>query len=328
VPALAGPYDLGDVVVRAGIAVGLYSGRVIVTASSLPTIVGGAPIRLRSLRVNVDRPHFASNPTSCAPLNGETSLVSTFGAGATLKSPFQVSGCEALAFKPTLSLRSDAKTSKPDGASLEVKLTQPAGEANISELQLQLPKQLVARFSTIQKACPAASFGSGPPPGTCSPQARVGTAVVSTPVLPGELHGTAWLVSHGAEQFPDLDLVLTGDNVEVVLVGHTHIARSSITTSTFEGLPDVPVSRVTVSLPEGPDSALAANGPLCSAALSAPSLIVAQNGVRIASSTPIVVSGDRRGSTRASRRKHPRQQQSVCRRSSARSRARGHRRRR
>jgi hypothetical protein len=114
---------------------------------------------------------------------------------------------------------------------------------------------------------------------------------VTTPVLPGKLTGTAWFVSHGNEAFPDLDLVLSDGGVQVVLVGHTHIARSSITTSTFEDLPDVPISNVTVELPLGPDSALAAEGALCAAGLAAPTTIVAQNGAKITKNTSIGVSG-------------------------------------
>ena len=81
----------------------------------------------------------------------------------------------------------------------------------------------------------------------------MGTVSVTTPVLPGTLKGPAYLISHGGESFPDLDLVLQGDGVEVVLVGHTHISSAGITTSTFESLPDVPISSVTVDLPMGPD---------------------------------------------------------------------------
>ncbi|HEV3045805.1 MAG TPA: hypothetical protein VGY13_00450 [Solirubrobacteraceae bacterium] len=290
VPAVAGPYDLGNVVTRAGINVGLYSGRVIVT-STLPSIVGGVPLRLQSLSVDVNRANFAFNPTSCAKLSTETLLSSTLGASDSLTSPFQATGCGSLKFTPTVKAVTSAKASKPNGASLVVTVTQPAHQANISELQLQLPKQLVARFSTIQTSCPAATFESGPPPGKCASSARVGTASVTTPVLPGKLTGTAWFVSHGSEAFPDLDLVLSDGEVHVVLVGHTHIARSSITTSTFEDLPDVPISNVTVSLPLGANSALAAEGALCAAKLAAPTTIVAQNGAKITKSIAIGVSG-------------------------------------
>jgi hypothetical protein len=241
--------------------------------------------------VNVNRPHFASNPTSCAPLSTDSLALSTLAAQDPLSSPFQAVDCGALAFKPQVRVGTGANTSKAGGASIRVTVTQAAGEANIRELQLQLPSRLVARGSTLQKACLAASFESGAPPGTCQPTARVGSVTVKTPVLPGALTGTAWLVSHGSAQFPDLDLVLTGDDLEVVLVGHTHIARSSITTSTFENLPDVPITSVSVDLPTGPDSALAANGRVCGSRLLAPTTIIAQNGAKLTPDTKVAVSG-------------------------------------
>ncbi len=290
VPAIAGPYNLGEVVTRAGLSVGLYSGRVTVT-STLPSIVGGVPLRLQSLNVAVSRPSFLFNPTSCAPLAAESVLTSTFSASQSLSSPFQVNDCGVLAFSPSISVSSGAKTSKLGGASIEVKVTEGAHQANIHELQLQLPKQLVARLSTLQKACLAAEFEAGTPPGTCKSTARVGTATVSTQVLPDPLKGNAYFVSHGAAAFPDLDLVLQGDGVEVVLVGHTHIARSSITTSTFESLPDVPFSSAVVTLPVGSNSALAANGALCRANLLAPTTLVGQNGAKLTKNTRIAVSG-------------------------------------
>jgi hypothetical protein len=290
VPAVAGPYNLGEVVTRAAITVGLYSGRVTVT-STLPSIVGGVPLRLQSLSVSVNRPNFLFNPTSCAPLSTESLLTSTFGVSESLSSPFQVGGCGALPFTPTVSATSSANTSKLGGASLEVKVTEAPHQADLHELQLQLPKQLVARLSTLQKACLAAEFEAGPPPGTCKSTARVGTATVTTPVLPDPLTGSAYFVSHGAASFPDLDLVLQGDGVEVVLVGHTHIAHSSVTTSTYESLPDVPISSAVVTLPTGSNSAVTANGPLCGANLLAPTTIIAQNGAKIAENTRIAVSG-------------------------------------
>ncbi len=291
VPAVAGPYDLGEVVTRAGIGVGLYSGRVTVT-STLPSIVEGVPLRLQSLRVAVDRRDFLFNPTSCAPLATESLLTSTFGAGQSLSSPFQVGGCNALAFKPNLRVWTGGRPSKASGASLTVEITQGAHQANIHELQMQLPAQLDIRQSTLEKACLAATFDMGPPPGACASTARVGSVTVATPVLPGALTGPAYLISHGGEAFPDLDLILRGDGVEVVLVGHTHISSKGIITSTFESVPDVPISSVTVNLPVGANSALAANnGRLCAANLLAPTTIVAQSGARIAQNTKIAVTG-------------------------------------
>ncbi len=289
VRAVAGPFDLGTVVTRAAISVGLYSGRVTAT-STLPTIVGGIPVRLKGVSVTVNRPGFLFNPTSCAALATESTLTSTLGAIQNLASPFQANGCGSLGFTPGLSVSTGAKTSKANGASLEVRVTQGPHQANIRQVTLSLPKRLPSRLTTLQKACPAAMFEAGTPPGACPSTSLVGGVTVTTPVLPGKLTGPAYLVSHGGGAFPDLDLVLRGDGVEVVLVGHTRIS-SGVTTSTFEALPDVPISSVTVDLPSGPRSVLTANGTLCATTLTAPTTILAQNGATITRKSKVAVTG-------------------------------------
>jgi hypothetical protein len=118
----------------------------------------------------------------------------------------------------------------------------------------------------------------------------VGTATVNTPVLPDPLSGPAYLVSHGGAAFPDLDLLLEGDGVHVILEGNTNI-KNGITTSTFASIPDVPVSGVLLTLPTGPHSALAAYGSFCARKLTMPTTITAQNGTQLKQSTRIVVTG-------------------------------------
>jgi hypothetical protein len=111
-------------------------------------------------------------------------------------------------------------------------------------------------------------------------------------VLPDPLSGPAYLVSHGGEAFPDLDLILSGDGVNVVLVGRTHIdAKTGITSSSFETLPDVPIESVDVKLPAGTLSVLGATGSLCGQRLVAPTTIVSQSGATIKKDTPIALSG-------------------------------------
>ena len=288
VPAVAGPFNLGDVVTRAAIGVEMYSARAVVTAA-VPAIEGGVPLRLKTLSVTVNRPNFLFNPTNCGMLATESALTSSFAATQGLSTPFQVGECSKLPFKPSLTAFSGAKTSKAIGASLEVKVTQGAHEANIREIQLQLPKQLPSRSTTLRKACLAATFEAGTPPGGCTSASRVGSATVTTPVLPGTLSGSAYLVSHGGEAFPDLDLILKGDGVQIVLVGHTHISSTGITTSTFETLPDAPISSVVVDLPVGEQSLLSANGNLCKSTLDAPTTIVAQSGAKLTQQTTIAV---------------------------------------
>jgi hypothetical protein len=291
IAAAAGPFDLGTVITRAAIGVNPYSGRVTVS-SALPTIVSGVPLRLQTLSVTVKRSNFLFNPSNCTPLATETNLTSTFGATQSgLSSPFQVSGCGGLAFTPSLKAASSSATSKAIGASLNVSLTQPAHQANIRAVAVTLPKQLVARLSTLQKACSEAAFAASPPDNCRG--AIVGSATVNTPVLPEPLSGSAYLVSHGGAAFPDLDIVLEGDHgVRFILVGNTNIS-GAITSSTFASVPDVPIASFTLSLPSGPNSALSANGKLCTSGGELPmgTTIVAQSGATVKQNTAIAVAG-------------------------------------
>jgi hypothetical protein len=80
--------------------------------------------------------------------------------------------------------------------------------------------------------------------------------------------------------------VLQGDGITTILVGHTNVANNIITT-TFESLPDVPVSSFAMKLPAGSNSVLAANGNLCTANLVMPTTIVAQSGPTVTQKTKI-----------------------------------------
>jgi hypothetical protein len=281
-----GPYDYGKIVTRASISVEPFTSRIVVS-SQLPTIVGGVPLRLRSIDVNVNRSNFAINPTSCAALKTETTLTSTFGSNQPLSTPFQATACSALAFAPKLTASTNAKTSRANGAILVVKVAYPAGaQANIKSVLVTLPKLLASRISTLNNACPEATFNASPL--SCPSLSKVGSATVATPALPGKLTGTAIFVSHGGAAFPDLDLVLQGDGVTVILIGNTNISKG-VTTSNYASIPDVPVSSFEVRLPTGKDSVLSAIGNLCKSSLIMPTTITAQNGKVIKQSTKVAV---------------------------------------
>lgn len=285
IAAVAGPFNLGTVVTRVGINVDPYSGRVIATAS-VPTIVGGVPLRLKSLSVTVNRGRFLLNPTNCNPLATDSVLTSTLGATDPVSSPFQVTGCSSLPFKPIFKVATSNKTSKRNGAGLQVILMQGAHEANIRSVVASLPIQLPSRLSTLQKACVGATFDANP--AACPAASRVGAATVSTPVLPTRLTGPAYLVSRGGAAFPDLDLILEGSGVRIVLVGNTDI-KHGVTTSTFASIPDVPVSGFLLELPVGANSVLSAYGNLCLHPLLMPTTITAQSGTVIKQNTRISV---------------------------------------
>jgi hypothetical protein len=299
VPAKAGPYTLagttgnGTVVNRSAISVNPQTSALTVTADPLPTVLDGIPLQLRLVNVTINRPGFIFNSTSCDKLQVGATLTSTEAASTSGSSSYQVTNCGALAFKPKFTVSTSGKTSKAKGASLDAKVTFPTGsqtkQANIHSFKVDLPKQLPSRLTTLQKACLASVFEANP--ANCPAASVIGTVRVNTPVLPVQLTGPVYFVSHGGEAFPSLEIVLQGDGVRVDVVAATFISKAGITSSTFKTVPDVPFESFELYLPEGKYSALAANGTLCTSKLAMPTAIVAQNGAEIHESTPIAVTG-------------------------------------
>jgi hypothetical protein len=308
VPALAGPFDLGTVVVRQALEVNPTDAHVTDVSDPFPTIldargadglVDGFPVKLRDVDVSIDRPEFAINPTNCGEQHVTAAVTAVGGAAAGLSSRFEVGGCASLKFAPKFTASTAGKASKANGASLDVKVGYPTGPlgtyANIKAVKVDLPKQLPSRLTTLQKACLAATFEANP--GNCPAASNVGSATAVTPILNAPLTGPAYLVSHGGEAFPDLEIVLQGENnLELVLVGNTQI-KNGITSSTFKTVPDAPVSSFELKLPTGKYSILGANVPqnkkysLCGQSLPMPTQITAQNGAVIKQTTKIAVTG-------------------------------------
>jgi hypothetical protein len=293
VPANAGPFELGNVITRATINVNPYTGRITVTAN-VPTIKDGIPLRLKNLSIAVEKEKFLFNPTNCGALATESTLSGTptlpvvSGATQNLSSTFSVTGCSSLAFKPKFTAASNGKTSRTNGVSLTTKITYTGGQANLQSVLVTLPKQLPSRLTTLHNACPEATFNANP--WACPKSSRVGGATVVTPVLPNKLTGPAFFVSHGGAAFPDLDLVVTGNGVTIILVGNTNI-KNGVTSTKFATLPDAPVTSAEVNLPIGSNSALGAPAGVCKQSLVMPTTLTAQSGKVIKQNTPISVSG-------------------------------------
>lgn len=299
--AVAGPFNLGTVVVRARIAVDPETSALTITTDetgpfAIPQILDGVPLRLQRVTVAIDRPGFMFNPTNCNAQQITASVVGSQNTTATVASPFAVGGCKSLAFKPSFKVATSGHTSKKGGASLDAKLSFPAGslgsEANVASVKVWLPKQLPSRLTTLQKACTAAAFDANP--ASCPASSIVGIAKATSPLLAVGLAGPVYFVSHGGEAFPSLIVVLQGEGVRVNLTGTTAINKQGVTSSTFKTVPDVPVSTFELYLPEGQYSALGVNGVnLCQAAskLRMPTEFTAQNGAVFKQSTKIQVTG-------------------------------------
>jgi hypothetical protein len=317
IPAKTGPFNLGNVIVRSAINVNPATAQGIVTTSQLPQIIDGIPTRLRTINVTINHPGFILNPTNCTPQQTTAQITSQQATTDTTTSPFQATSCETLPFDPPFTLSTQGKTSKLNGASLTVNITQQPGEAHIHKVDVQLPLALPSRLTTLQKACLEAQFNANP--AGCPEGSNVGTATAVTPLLNEPLKGPAYLVSHGGAEFPDLEFVLQGQGITLILDGKTDI-KKGITHSNFETIPDDPITSFHATFPEGPHSALAANLNLCNPTetttthkhitrhtnghthhititikkttpkpLTSPTTITAQNGTTIKQNTKITV---------------------------------------
>ncbi len=300
-PADAGPFDLGYVTVRSKLYVNPESASVTIVSEALPTQLRGIPLQLKRVLVTVNRPGFEFNPTDCGvPLRVEGVIGGDEGASSGASSPYPLGGCHSLPFSPGFSAGAVGHGSKADGTTFKVTVTsggvngQGVAQAGIAKVNLQLPKQLSSRLPTLQKACSEAAFNADP--ASCDEGSVIGYATIHTPVLKNPLSGPAYLVSHGNAAFPDVEFVLQGEGIKLVLDGKTQI-KNGITYSKFESTPDAPFTVFETVLPAGPHGVLTPNVAerkhfdLCGETMEMPTTIVGQNGATIEHDTKIAIEG-------------------------------------
>jgi hypothetical protein len=245
VPAKAGPFDLGTVVVRAAIDVDKTTAQLKVASDPFPQVVKGVPLRMRSVALSVDRDGFTFNPTSCAPLRLRGVVGGAGGASATVDKRFQVSGCKALPFAPKLALRVGAKGKTGSGKKtpLTATVTQTAGQAAMRSVRVLLPLSIAANMRPLQNGCPLATFEAG----GCAPSTKIGSATATTPVLAGGLAGSAWFVRYPGESLPRIVVQLRGE-VAIDLTAKVRVTRRLQLETTFDSVPDVPISSFRLTL--------------------------------------------------------------------------------
>jgi hypothetical protein len=305
VPAKAGPYNLGVIVVRAAIFIDPATAGVRVVSNPLPQMVDGVPLRVQTVNVTVgEGGGFTFNPTDCDAQRVSGTISSAQGVSVGVSSPFAATGCADLPFAPVVSASVVGKASKADGAGLALRVSLPAAaagagspgvDANVGSFKLEFPRQLPSRNTTLQKACLAVVFQANP--AACPSASDVGSVLVHTPVLSVALGGPMYLVSYGGEKFPELVMILQGEGVTIDVTGTIHVSKQGITSVTLKTVPDAPFTSVEVKNPTGPFSILTANVPekkefdLCGQTLSMPTEIVGQNGAVVRQATRIAITG-------------------------------------
>jgi hypothetical protein len=263
-PATAGPFDLGTVVLRMALFVQPETAQVHAVSDPIPHVYGGALLDVRSISIRADRPGFSLNPTSCAPTEAAASLrggaddpsdLAALSSRATT-SFFQVHGCDALGFRPKLSMRLYGGRRRAKHPKLRAVLVARGGDANIDRAAVTLPRGLILDQANLAKVCTRVQFAAG----ACPRESRYGWAQAFTPLLDKPLEGPVYVRS-SEHELPDLVSDLHGQ-VHIVLDGRTDSVQGRIR-STFDSTPDVPVSKFILTLRGGRKGLLVNSRNLC-----------------------------------------------------------------
>jgi hypothetical protein len=280
-PAVAGPFDLGSVVVRNKIDVDPETGRLTVASDPFPTILHGIPLDLRDVRVDLDRSHFTLNPTSCDEMSVDATVRSAQGASASPSNRFQVAGCGELGFKPKLGLKLYGKPGRGAHPKLRAVVGFPKGNgANLARAAVALPGSEILDQAHIRTICTRVQFaadggdGAGCPAGSIYGYAKAWSPIVGYPV-----QGPVYLRS-SSHKLPDMVLALRGpayQPVAIDAVGRIDSVHGRIR-STFESTPDLPLSKVVLTMKGGRKGLLVNSINLCRGVHRARASLLGQNG--------------------------------------------------
>jgi hypothetical protein len=276
-PAVAGPFDLGVVVVRAALYVNESTAQITVKSDPIPSSLHGIPLDVRSIAVQVSKSNFTLNPTSCEVKAISAEAVSTVGQTAHLQNRFQVGGCRGLKFEPKLRIQLKGATKRAGHPALKAVVTYPKeGEyANIASAQVGLPHALFLDQGNLDKVCKQAELKSA----TCPKSSVYGHAKAWSPLLAKPLEGPVYLGVGYGYKLPALVADLNGQ-VRFLLVGKVDTTKQHGLRNTFEVVPDAPVSRFILEMKGGKKYGLLENSEnLCAKAQRANARLVAQNGL-------------------------------------------------
>jgi hypothetical protein len=281
-PAVAGPFDLGTVVVRVALNVEPETAQIHAVSDVIPDVFGGVKLDLRSINLDIDRNQFMINPTNCAA-QATTGAIKGGGADPTnpatfssyaVNDPFQATECKKLGFKPKLKVTLNGPTKRAKNPRLTAVLKAKKGQANVLRTALTMPHSLFLDQGHIGTVCTRPQLASH----TCPKGSVYGHAEAKSPLLDRKLKGKVFLVSSNHE-LPDLLVDLRGQ-VEIYLRGVISSKHGGLKT-VFNNVPDVPVSRFALKMKGGKKSLLVNSTNTCAKPQRAKLNIKGQNGKKV-----------------------------------------------
>jgi len=299
-PALAGPYDYGVVVVRVALHVDLRTAQVNAVSDTVPSIIGGIPIRMRSIQVNIDRPNFTINPTNCSPLAVDSQGIGDQGTVADFSSYFQVVNCATLPFKPSMAVKqlgTRKDTNRSRNPRLRFELRTRPGEANIKSVAVTLPKAFAIDQRHLGNICSKAELEAE----SCAGRQAIGAVETRTPLLDQPLKGPAYAVS-GFGKLPRLAFILDGQ-VRLIPEAESTSVRGGHLRTVVPVVPDAPIGYFRLDVFGGKHGYLINTRNLCSSPTPISVQYTAQSGKQRAQSVQTKTAcGKGKGSKRGARR--------------------------
>jgi hypothetical protein len=290
-PAVAGPFDVGTVVTREALTLNPETAEVEVDGAAsdpIPHILKGIPLKLRDLRVYVDRDKFILNPTSCDPSRARSVLFGSYlnvfdpsdDVPVDLATRYQAANCLNLGFKPHLALKLKGGTRRGAHPALRAVLKARPADANIGAATVTLPRSAFLDQAHIRTICTRVQFKAN----QCPEGSVYGHARAITPLLDDPIEGPVILRSSN-HKLPDLVAHLEGlvdVNVVAKIGSHKGGLRSS-----FESVPDAPVTKFVLTMQGGSKGLVVNSRSLCAAKNRAGVALVGQNG-KPSNSKPVV----------------------------------------
>jgi hypothetical protein len=276
-PVLAGPYDYGVVVVRVALNVDSVNAQVKAVSDTVPSIIGGIPIRMRSIQVNLDRDNFILNPTNCQPMSVDSQGIGDQGTVADFSSYFQASDCAQLPFKPRMTLtHKGGGTVRSKNPSLEFHLHTRPGDANVKSVAVILSKAFAIDQRHLGNLCSEAELATT----KCAGRQAIGTAVTRTPLLDGPLAGPVYAVS-GKGGLPRLAFVLNGQVPLVPRAKSSSAGTDGALKTVVPTVPDAPIGDFRLTIFGGKQGYLVNTRNLCAHPVVSTIEYVAQNGKKL-----------------------------------------------
>jgi len=287
IPAIAGPYNLGTVVVRQSLRIDPNDAHVTAVSDPFPTILDGVPLRIKTINLSLDRPNFIVNPMSCSASKIGATITSVGGAVAPVSSRFQVGGCRGLPFAPSLgiNLAGAGQTTSGKHPTLTATLKAPSsGQANIDSAKVTLPLSIALDPKNSQVVCSVAAAAAL----NCPAKTIVGRVTAVSPLLPDPLSGNVFLVQgirtnaqgQQVKTLPSLLIPLSGD-VQLILHAKTSVDGAGRLVSTFSGIPDAAVSNFKLTINGGSKGILVVTGrgeSICKSAQNGTGQLTAHSG--------------------------------------------------